>query len=147
MKEENPFDPLLDEIAEILTIYEKNKTKPLVGDPTPEDGVAMVNLINRVFAMEQAYKETLKNQGMTDQDVQTILAKDRNHLPPKQKQILDRFDRLKKEATQELRTIDVAIRAEKRKIATTGNVFKGASSMKDKKKNVHLSFRRGWKKM
>lgn len=149
MSEENPLEPFLDQISEILKIYDQNREKKLAGNPSYSDVASLMNILGRVEAMKKAYEQTKIEQGLTEDDITKALQKKPEQLTPKHQQILKKIEHLREDIQLEQRVIDKTLKKERRKKIQTGTVIKSNKGKRKKsdQRPLHISFRKGWKKM
>ncbi|NGX58840.1 MAG: hypothetical protein K940chlam3_01748 [Chlamydiae bacterium] len=147
MSEENPLEPFLDQISEILKTYDENREKKLVGNPSEGDIADLMNIMGRVDAMKKAYEAAKKEQGLTEEDITKALQKDQEKATPKHRQILKKIESLRKDIHLEHKIIDKTLKEERRKKIQSGSTFKTKKKGKKTQKSLHISFRKGWKKM
>lgn len=146
MTEKNPIEMLVDKISDILQVFEENREKPLRGEPTNADLAVMGSLVLQVEAMQEAYQVALKSEGMTDEEVLKVLQGNRVNLSEKNRQLLDKIERMKKEIQFDHDVINRSIEERRRKKGKTGVSFKGEGK-KRRKADVAIGFRKQWKKM
>ncbi len=148
MPEKNPLEPLLDQISKILQTFDEKKDQKLEGDPTSQDIADLINITSRVEAMKEAFEIAKKEQGITDEEISKAMRENRERLSEKDKQILDRIERMRKEIHMDYELISTSIENERRKKIKGGRMFKKGKHKKSKsQKSLHISFRKGWKKM
>ena len=143
MKEKHPIEPMLDEIANILRIFEENKNKSVDGDATPEEMVALANLEMQVRAASEAYFIALQREGLSDEEVVGFMQA-RDHMQPKDKAVLERLTKMGREVHAIYRALERALKKSRLRQAKTGRAFKGK---KKSKKSLGIGFRKGWKRL
>jgi len=148
MPEQNPLEPFLDQISKFLETYDQNRETKLTGVPTSQDIADLMNVMARVDAMKEAYEIAKKEQGLTEEEIANATRKQSEQLSPKQKQILNKIERMRAEIQREHQIIDITIKQERQKKIQSGQMFKSKKKKKHKSlKSLNISFRKGWKKM
>jgi len=148
MPEQNPLEPFLDQISEILKTYEENREHKLTGSPSSKDVAELMNLMARVDAMKQAYEIAKKEQGLTEEEITKAIHEKSEQVSPKHKQIMKKIESMRKEIHLEHDIIDKTIKDERRKKVQSSNMFKSKKKKGGRsQKSLHISFRKGWKKM
>lgn len=148
MSEKNPLEPLLDQISDILNLFEQNRETQLKGNPSAQNIADLMNVMARVDAMKQAYEEAKKATGLTEEDINKAMRDKSDHVDPKYQKLLSKIDRMRKEASFNSKMIGHTIEAERRKKVESSNLFKTKKKRKQKsQKSLSISFRKGWKKM
>jgi len=148
MPEENPIEPFLDQISEILKTYEENREKKLTGSPSSKDIADLMNLMSRVDAMKEAYEIAKKEQELTEDEITKAIHEKAEQASPKHKQILKKIESMQKEIKLEHEVIEKTIKQERRKKVQSASMFKSKKKKGAKsQKSLHISFRKGWKKM
>lgn len=141
MKEKNPIEPLVDEISRILQYFHENKEVPITGDVTPEQAEMLMQLEMHVSAARTAYDIALKEEGLTPQDVKETMKK-RGFMDPKSRDLLEKLERMEREARQIQFAIQHAIKNSRKITAKTGKrVTKG----RPEGPRLGIGFRKGWK--
>ena len=148
MPEQNPLEPFLDQISEFLKTYEENREQKLTGSPSSKDIADLMNLLSRVDAMKQAYEIAKKEQGLTEEEITKAIHEKSEQASPKHKQIMKKIESMRKDIHLEHEIIEKTIKQERRKKVQSANIFKSKKRKGSKsQKSLHISFRKGWKKM
>jgi len=148
MPESNPLESFLDQISKFLETYDQNRETKLTGAPSSQDISDLMNVMARVEAMKEAYEVAKKQQGITEEEISKAMKEKSEHLSPKQKQIMNKIARMRKEIHREHKIVDNTIKQERQKKVQAGQAFKSKKKKKSKsQKSLHISFRKGWKKM
>jgi len=103
MKQRHPFEQLLDQITDLLALTEENKRKVSSGklDPAIQDKLDQVEKDVELFhkITQNAIKKSGINQEVLDQNI----GNPPDNLPSKERKILERAQKLKKELESEER--------------------------------------------
>ena len=144
MAKKHPIEPLVDQVSEILNLYDQHLDDKIEGDLTPELVAMMANLEMRMGAAREALRLTMEKENLTELDLIKIV-RNKERMPPQEKKILDRLAKLGNEVRTLHRAMERQVEADRQTMAKTGKKLK--RRLGDSSTNLGIGFRKGWRKL
>lgn len=108
MKEKNPLDPIFDQIADLMQQIQVKRTSP-IDEAAAQDLEQQFEKIQKdVELFCQINNQIIESEGITDQDLQNTIKGSKDHLPLKERQILEKAEQLKNHIEHEKLNLELA---------------------------------------